>query len=96
MTGHMAKKKCLSKKGCLAAYDMALQALRRTNPKEPLLEIRAWVGVAQTQIVLFSQSIGIKYFVARTVVAIAGLVCAPIYWALTVAVRIFGKGPRFP
>lgn len=91
----MAKKKCLSKNGCLAAYEMALQALRRTNPKEPLLEIRAWFGVAQTQIVLFSRSIGIPYFVARTVAAIPCLVFAPIYWALTGAVLIgrwlFGK-----
>ena len=53
--------KPLSKNGCLWAYKIALEGLRRSNPKEPLLEIRAWFAVAQTQIVLFGRWAKVPY-----------------------------------
>ena len=75
--------KPLSKNGCLWAYKIALEGLRRSNPKEPLLEIRAWFAVAQTQIVLFGRWAKVPYAIVRNFVTIVGLPFAALYWLLT-------------
>ena len=84
----------LSKNGRRAAYNHLIEDLRRTNPKEPLLEIRAWFGVAQTRIVLFLRSAGIPCFAVFIVAVLIGLLFAAVYWSLTGAVLDWPQNKR--
>ncbi len=80
--------------GALASGNLRLGA-RRSNPKEPLLEIRAWFAVIQTQIVLFGRCAKVPYVIVRNFAALAGLPFAAVYWLLTY-VALIGRWFFFP
>lgn len=77
------RNKGLGKNGRRAAYNIALEGLRRTNPKEPLLQIRAWFAVARIQMLMFGRWAKVPYVIVHNVVALVGLGFALAYWLIT-------------